>query len=200
MHPEGTSLLDLWERRWPRCRPIGHELRHAAPERWVRFHSLPASKRYADSDAEYAEILRRHITVLNELAVQYPGGTPGRVLVVTVAWSDGPAVPHRQTTVADTMPGAEHWTSVVSERDEDGREYWIHLFLSMSEIGSPQLERLLCLVADDETADVIITDTELNWLYHPYDGGADVITSSTLQRDMLRAQHLQWLSSHPQGL
>jgi hypothetical protein len=36
-------------------------------ERWVRFHSLPGAKRYADTDAERAEILRRHLAVLDRL-------------------------------------------------------------------------------------------------------------------------------------
>jgi hypothetical protein len=36
-------------------------------DRWVRFHSLPESKRYPDSQAEYAIELDRHYTVLSEL-------------------------------------------------------------------------------------------------------------------------------------
>lgn len=47
--------------------PLGYELPGAYSDQWVRFHSLPESRRYADSDAEYAEILRRHRTVLREL-------------------------------------------------------------------------------------------------------------------------------------
>lgn len=200
VHRTGRTLLELWEQRWPRLRPIGHELRDAEFDRWIRFHSLPGSKRYADNDAEYAEILHRHNTVLNELAAQQPTTTPDQVLVLTVAWSDGPDVPDREAKVAAAMPLAEHWTSVLRERDEDGYESWTHLFLSGSQIGSQPLNRLLLLVADDETADVIITDTELNWLYHPYDGGGDVIASSSRHRDMLRARHTQWLSSHPLGM
>ncbi len=38
------------------------------------------------------------------------------------------------------------------------------------------------------------------WLYHPYDGGADVIARSSLERDGLAARYGSWLSDHPQGL
>src|SRR5436309_2623058 len=37
-------MLADWDRCFPHCEPIGHHLRVAFPERWVRFHSLPESK------------------------------------------------------------------------------------------------------------------------------------------------------------
>lgn len=36
-------------------------------DQWVRFHSLPRSKRYADTLSEYQILLDRHNTVLSEL-------------------------------------------------------------------------------------------------------------------------------------
>lgn len=62
-----AELTDLWERLWPGAEPLGHVLRVEYADRWVRVHSLPESKRYADSAAEYDEILRRHRTILREL-------------------------------------------------------------------------------------------------------------------------------------
>lgn len=55
-------------------------------------------------------------------------------------------------------------------------------------------------VADDEASGVIIADAELRWLYHPYDGGADVIAATTRQRDQLMAEFSDWLSRLPGGL
>jgi hypothetical protein len=46
---------------------------------------------------------------------------------------------------------------------------------------------LLRYVANDHTQDVILAGQDLSWLYHPYDGGADVITASAQQRDILRS-------------
>jgi hypothetical protein len=59
---------------------------------------------------------------------------------------------------------------------------------------------LLRYVTDDHTQDVILAVQDLSWLYHPYDGGADVITASTQQRDIFRERYPQWLSAHPTGL
>jgi hypothetical protein len=59
---------------------------------------------------------------------------------------------------------------------------------------------LLRRVADDVITNVVPADTGLGWLYHPYDGGMDVIMSSSAERDALRDRHRDWLSGHPGGL
>ncbi|TQS31246.1 hypothetical protein FLW16_00640 [Microbispora sp. KK1-11] len=41
---------------------------------------------------------------------------------------------------------------------------------------------------------------DLRWLYHPYDGGADVIAPTRTERDALKERHRDWLSAHPLGL
>jgi hypothetical protein len=52
----------------------------------------------------------------------------------------------------------------------------------------------------DVIANVMITDVTLRWLYHPYDGGMDVILPTTAERNSLRRRHSEWLSTHPTGL
>ncbi|WP_435828800.1 DUF3885 domain-containing protein [Saccharopolyspora shandongensis] len=49
----GGDLFGLWQRRWPLCPPLAAGLKHAYRDRWVRFHSLPGSKRYPDTADEY---------------------------------------------------------------------------------------------------------------------------------------------------
>ena len=53
----------------------------------VRFHSLPGSQRYAESEEQYTEILRRHATILADLLSE--DGEPGDtdLLVVIASWS-----------------------------------------------------------------------------------------------------------------
>ncbi|MEU3891308.1 hypothetical protein [Streptomyces sp. NPDC029041] len=52
---------------------------------------------------------------------------------------------------------------------------------------------------DDKVACVLITDTRMQRIHHPYDGGADVFLA-TSERDRVRDQHADWLSRHPSGL
>ncbi|MFJ2033942.1 hypothetical protein [Streptosporangium sp. NPDC087985] len=55
-------------------------------------------------------------------------------------------------------------------------------------------------MADDEINGVLLGPPDLGWLYHPYDGGADVILSTRAERNGLKARHHTWLSDHPAGL
>jgi hypothetical protein len=59
---------------------------------------------------------------------------------------------------------------------------------------------VLRLVADYGTADVILTNSELDWLYIPYDGGADVIAPSRTIRDALAQRFADRRPSNPAGL
>lgn len=62
------------------------------------------------------------------------------------------------------------------------------------------LDPLVRAVADDECNGVIIMDTDLCRLYHPYDGGADVILADKEDRDQLKAKHFDWVPQNRYGL
>ena len=64
---DADRILTNWQQSFPGCEPVAHHLRVAFPDRWVRFHSLPHSKRYPEDEAEYAMVLERHNRVLGEL-------------------------------------------------------------------------------------------------------------------------------------
>jgi hypothetical protein len=131
--------------------------------------------------------MERYNTVLDEL---FAGA---QVYVLRPEWTTGPCAP-------SARPGARHWRSWVQNDDPDPefRTHW-HVFVEQLEWRHGRLDGLLRRVADDEVAGVIIADTGLRRLHHPYDGGTDVFLASTEERDRLRERHADWLSSHPQG-
>jgi len=188
------GLSHLWARTWPTLRPIGHELRHDR-ERWVRFHSLPDSKRYPETEHEYAEVLRRHNAVLTELV----RGSSASLLVLTVSWSDSALPTARDAELVRAVPDADLWTSILRDKDGDD-EFWTHVYVTSRKWQRGVLDPLLRLVADDVTADVVITDDRFRWLVHPYDGGVDVVARSSRERDQLGEKLSDWLSTHPTGL
>ncbi|MFF2147886.1 hypothetical protein [Kitasatospora sp. NPDC058190] len=47
---DGEALTALWERRWPGSPPVGHEIDPGERDVWVRFHSLPRSKRHPETE------------------------------------------------------------------------------------------------------------------------------------------------------
>lgn len=125
-----TDLTARWTGAWGDCRPIGHELRGCLHDRWVRFHSLPGSKRYAVDEGEYAEILHRHLTVLTELLSRDGLGVERELLVVTASWSGGPAPTPREGELAGVLPAADHWISILTDDSVPGEETWTHLWVS----------------------------------------------------------------------
>ncbi|WP_203751047.1 DUF3885 domain-containing protein [Cellulomonas chitinilytica] len=195
---DARALATLWDARWPGVAPIAHGLPPRS-DRWVRFHSLPGSKRYSDDEGEYEELLHRHHVVLDELA-SYEDAPEREVLVVTCSWSSTPTPAPRGAPITATLPDSRYWMSVLtSEPDEDDVGSWMHLFFDFLDRGDRRIERLLRLVADDIAAEVLIGDPSMRWLYHPYDGGADVYPATVELRDELRVRHRDWLSTHPSG-
>ncbi|MFT3899672.1 MAG: hypothetical protein QM728_05425 [Gordonia sp. (in: high G+C Gram-positive bacteria)] len=185
MPADAAAFDDAWHTRWPDARPVGYELRDAAAGSWVRFHSLPESKRYAETDAERAEVLRRHLVVLRELC-DAASADPADLRVVTATFSE-------------SAEQQSYWQSVRLDLD-DPESWWAHLRVRRTGLESAELRALLRRVADDEAQGVIIAPPDAAWLYHPYDGGADVIAPDAHLRDELKRDHADWLSSHPLGL
>ncbi|MGW0731251.1 DUF3885 domain-containing protein [Streptomyces sp. NPDC002851] len=186
-------LARLWQARRPSGPPLAHTFRSTYADRWVRFHSLPDSKRYPESEDEYAIVLDRYNTVLDELFA----GTD--VFVVTMDWSDTPTGPACYPTPRETLhpDGTRWWTE--SEQDDPDPEFHTHtrLYADRRPWERGCGDELLRAVADEALVEVFCTDTELRRIHHPYDGGADVILATPEERDRLHGQYTDWLSSHP---
>ncbi|NUS93934.1 MAG: hypothetical protein HOQ36_16285, partial [Nocardia sp.] len=151
------NLAELWRRRRSRCRPVADELKYAYRDRWVRFHSLPGSKRYPGTAEEYRIVLDRYNTVLDEL---FAGQ---EIYLITCDWSDRPEPGARPDDHARRHPGARHWTSVRDDPTETDIEFvsYTHLFASRIHWRPGAVDDQLRAVADDETAGVMLTDLSL---------------------------------------
>jgi hypothetical protein len=189
-----TVLTDLWESRWPGEEPVGYMLRWGNESRWVRFHSLPDSKRYATTVKEKAEVLRRSHSILTTL-LALSGGTRIRVIGEDFGVNDSASGRLRKH-----MPGAWPWRTYLEPDDyEPGEEPRVRYFWVSSIESIDELDELLALVADDVIS-FIVTDAEITWIFAPYDGGSDVFLPSSPVREEVTAKHRRWLSTHPEGL
>lgn len=186
-----SHLTDLWDQRWPDSPPRADWLKHAYPSRWVRFHSLPGSKRYATSEDEYAIVSHRHNTVIDEL-------TDGaKLLLITCGWGETEQPERRDECLSALDPAGAFWHALPPD---EYSECWTYLYVSELPWAPGLLDLVLRAVADYILAGVMITPGDLSWIYHPYDGGADVLLPSSGQCDQLRERHRDWLSAHPAGL
>lgn len=193
--PAHERLTRLWQDWTPAGPLLPHELKTAYTDRWVRFHSLPESKRYAEDEGEYAILLDRYNTVLDEL---FAGG---EVYVVTTGWSEPSECTARSAERRALHPEGTLWTTLddTDDPDPDFHTRW-YFYADHRRWQRGCLDPLLRAAADDALPGVFVTDTDLTRIHHPYDGGADVILATPEEWDRMRDRHTAWLSRHPLGL
>jgi hypothetical protein len=183
-----------WQAEYPACPAIPYLLRDAYPERWVRFHSLPNSKRYAENEAEYRIILHRHNTVLDHLAKQ-----DAPLLFISTEFGETTNPIRGDSPLVELDSSARCiWTFKADPGDDEN--YYRHLFLSDWKWKPGIFDSILRLVADWKIVDTMIVCTDRKWIFHPYDGGADFILPNPSERDELKSCFSDWLSRHPRGL
>lgn len=192
-----AMILSRWNEHFPDCPPISHRMKNVFPNRWVRFHSLPESKRYPDNDKEYAGLLFRHNQIMTELT------TPDqRVVLLSTSGSDSPSPVRDDSHWNEIDPGGRWWQSLAMHElnsDFAGSPYYWHLFASDWIWKPGTFDQVIRMVADAVFWNVMIVSHDGSWLMHPYDGGMDIITETTDIRNHLKAKHAEWLSLFPGG-
>jgi hypothetical protein len=189
-----VELKKHWDQHYSDSAPIAHLMRESHENRWVRFHALPRSKRYPETASELEVVLSRHNTLLSEIAA-----AGQRLHLITVGYSED-SNPTRDPDLEELDPRAEWWQSILMEDDGEGwKSYW-HFYASERAWEPGVFDPLLRLVADDRIANVLIADADHARLYHPYDGGADIILEKEDERDRLKRQFKDWRSRRSDGL
>ena len=181
-----ADLTTRWRERWPGRPPLAPGEPSSLEDydaRWVRFHSLPESKQWPDTQDERFEILSRHSIALTETVEQY-GCAELTVIVQDYNTNDlfgGWTKKH--------LPGSWPWTSWRDPGDDEDDPFVYYWVAPMTSIG--ELDELLLLAAEG-TGNAMVTDSQMTWLYIPYDGGADVYLPSSTERDEFRDRHPEW--------
>lgn len=190
------SFRSLWRSHYGDCPPLGFLLQETFPERWFRIHSLPGSKRYAETAVELGTILSRHNTVATELL----GADAPCVLVTHPHVNPLASRRPRSGRQLDAL-GLETLMIVVEESPRDPDEGWkIPLAAAHIRWRPDALDDVLADVSEDIIGPMLIVSTKTGRVYAPYDGGADLFVGSSAERDELRSRYAEWLSPHPSGL
>jgi hypothetical protein len=170
----------MWNARYPETPPISRVFKHRMPHRWARIHSLPGSKRYAETDEDWACLLQRQNSVMDELVEV---STP--LTVVINAYKEAnPLLKSERATFIGMYSAGE------GEHEIACRHYhstWQHA----------RHEPLLKLIAEDEVRAFFIAP---DCLVAPYDGGVDVILKDEATRDAFKRRYRDWLSERQDGL
>ena len=187
------SFLKTWNESYSDCPPVGYLLRERFSEIWFRVHSLPSSKRYAETEEEAKEILRRHNSILNDLL-----GDESKYVLIATDYSSEPEPVTKHFNMSALGQNMEYLSSFpYDEPGESDEAYFWHLFMAERTWRSGSVDSLLALVAEEEIQNVLLVDLEQGWVYHPYDGGADVIVKSEERRKRMMDRYLDWLPQEP---
>ena len=185
-----TDFAKAWSLHRRGYNPIGYELKYAGAPNWVRFHSLPTSKRYADTDEERAVLLERQ----NTLAAKVLGEGP--CWIAQSHWPQ-PSVYERDFFRAARELGLDHALEFLPLTTEGG-EWSVHARLTTWPASASR--DLLLSIADDQAAPTIWMSDADGAVFAPYDGGVDLFLPTTKAMLDLKRAHPDWLSSHPAGL
>ena len=184
-----------WDLNYPESNQIGHELKSVYPKRWLRIHSLPESKRYAESEDEYQIVLNRQNKLISELI-----GENTEIIIVSGQYETeltdkistelseyGEFKKSRTIELHKTYP----------EEYEDDFFYNVYFKPDTWRINSHN--RLLKNIADDEFRAMFVCPKK-NCIVSPYDGGIDIIVDTQEKRDELKTKYKDWLSEREDGM
>lgn len=176
-----------WRRHYGDALPVAHHLRNAGVGHWLRFHSLPESKRYAETDAERSVILERQNTLGTEVL-----GDGVQCWLVQACFNthEGPPL-----FVARDMTFVRH----VADPD-DPEDPPIDIYARRAVWTAGGFDGLLQAVSEFEAGFVLWMSTATGVVFAPYDGGVDLFLESSPAAQALAMKHADWLSAHPQGL
>ncbi|ENX13366.1 hypothetical protein F895_02670 [Acinetobacter sp. CIP 64.2] len=194
------SFQSQWELFYPVKLPISHYLIQDFPQFWFRIHSLPESKRYADTAAEYELLLNRHNKIITDCF-----GDDTSIFIVS-----GHYFSHSRNNKAYDpafiLPYQFHLEQEINlkllnpEDYDDDEENSFFRPYSIETIWQPKTHNeLLRKIADDELRAFMIS-FEKNIIVAPYDGGIDFIILDEVKRNDLRNKYQDWLSPRADGL
>lgn len=186
---------EAWRGAFPGGKPLAYCLREPFQARWVRFHSLPESKRYADDAGEMATILQRHNAIATDLF-----GEGGRCFMIQSRRDLAPGeVEHSDYDAPIRECGlARAFAFVEGDDPEDSATWAAHAAPVIWSHGA--FDSLLERIATGEVSGLMWMNAEAARLLAPYDGGVDVFLPTTAERDALKARHASWLSPLTAGL
>lgn len=190
-----SEFIDYWNREYPESFPINNELKWVYPDRWFRIHSLPESKRYAETPDEYKIILDRQNQLINELI-----GEESEVIICFGLYT-GHIINDNYKRLTDF--GDFEKALTVDLRKERPEEYEdqmdFDIFVKSETWRSGSRNDILIAIADDEIRAMFVSPSR-KCIIAPYDGGVDIIVDSTRKRDQLKSKYKDWLSYREDGL
>lgn len=184
-----ATFAHSWAQWYPDATPFGYELRWAYPDRWLRIHNLPLSKRRPDTPAECQEVLVRQNAAATDVL-----GTSAPCWLIGYDYTEASVLPnnHPMASVLGRVP-------ILCLPPDDPESTGTSLFGAGVVWLPGRFDPILLEVARDKLRALWVA-IDSGAVFAPYDGGADLFYPTEWQRDAAHGRHQAWLSTHPEGL
>ena len=164
-------------------------------DRWFRIHSLPESKRYAETEDEYQIIYQRQNEIISDVI-----GENEEVVLSYGLYRDDQANNNYQEIVEfDEFEKVDTLELHKIRPEESEEELYLDIYANTTIWESNKRNEILKAIADNRIRMMIISFKK-NRIISPYDGGVDLILESEEFRNKYRLKFQKWLSNHPKGL
>ncbi len=174
------DFQQFWAKNYSETPPINYLLKHNLKSRWLRIHSLPESKRYAETEEEWSILLERQNTIIDDLIGQ------NSVINIVVNYIETDSFLFK-------MFG---FTNIGVFKDEKNDAVF-QSFIFETVWQTNGLNSMLRQVADENLRAFIIGE---DCLIAPYDGGVDMILKDSATRNFYQNKYKNWLSKREDGM
>jgi hypothetical protein len=175
-----AKFLSYWHGLYSESPPIAPFFKQRFSKRWARIHSLPESKRYANTKAEWDVLLDRQNRVIDSLIEQHA------LIRIVINYID----------IDCYLFQSFDLENIGVFVDEEGETVY-QSFTFETTWESHTLNPILSLIAwGDLRAFFIAPD----YLIAPYDGGIDVILKDAHSCWAFKRKFKDWLSKREDGL
>ncbi|OTG81607.1 hypothetical protein [Acinetobacter sp. ANC 4648] len=188
------TFEQLWHFYFPNKVPARNLIYHYFKKSFIRFHSLPQSKRYAESVKEYNLLLTRQNQIITDCF-----GMDTSIFIVTTKHfyhiNGHPLFNIQKSLQYNLIPTLAinlHLAVPDYYNDASDKDLFIMPFY-VKTIWQPNIHNdLLTKIADDKTSALFIS-FEKNIIVAPYDGGIDFIIQDKYLKQHLKEKYKDWL-------
>jgi hypothetical protein len=177
------QIKNYWQQNFPLCPPINYLFKIFYTDRWLRIHSLPSSKRYADTAAEWKILFETQNQILNDVFTENE-----EIIIFTGVYSNS-KITFEENNLGDNAALKQFefqpldkidlyaMTKDYCEEDTFYTPYFTSIIYK-----SNTYNELLKSIANDEIR-AFFLNTKTNTIVAPYDGGIDIIFTNEYQRN-----------------
>lgn len=192
------TIAEAWHSSFGPALPAGYLCRTTLPDRWMRIHSLPESKRYPDTEAERDEVLRRQ----NAAACYALCEGAECILFITQYgesrhWPDYYVEGSRYTR---EFLALNRFSPEYVQSYDEGQDGPMQFFATRQHWHTGAFDELILMCANGTAGPYLFANIDRRTAYAPYDGGADLFFPASDAAVEARREFSDWLSKIDSGL